>query len=53
MPDGQAQSARPVRPWKEIAEELAREQDSVRVMALSEELMRSLDLEKKVQRNSA
>ncbi len=53
MEDGQASQAKPIRPWREIAEQLAQEKDSVRILFLSEELMRALDQEKKANRKSA
>ena len=53
MADGQVPPPKPLRSWREIAEQLARENDSVRIVALSEELMRALDLEQKRKRNSA
>jgi hypothetical protein len=42
-----------MRPWQEIAEQLAHEHDSVRILALSQELMRALDLVQENKRNSA
>jgi hypothetical protein len=53
MADGHGSQPMPIRSWREIAEQLAREHDSVRILALSEELMRALDLEKKANRKSA
>ncbi len=53
MEDGQASESKPVRPWREVAEQLSQEKDSVRILSLSEELMRALDQETKVNRKSA
>lgn len=53
MADGQASQPIPIRSWREIAEQLAEEKDSVRMLSLSEELMRALDREKNANRKSA
>ena len=53
MAEGQATASKPIRPWREIAEQLASEHDSVLILALSEELMHALDLEKQANRKSA
>ena len=53
MADAQTSAPNQIRPWREIAKQLAQEKDSVRILSLSEELMRALDQEKQVNRKSA
>lgn len=53
MADGQASQPKPIRPWREIAQQLAQEKDSIRILSLSEELMRALDQQQKANRKSA
>ena len=41
------------RPWREIAEQLAREEDSERVAILTQELLRALEEDKRIGRGRA